>query len=405
MTVFTPTDAADIAALVAEAAAEARPLEIVSGGSKNALGRAQRSADVLDLSRVAGVVGYEPSELTLTVRPATPMAEIAALLDGHSQMLSFEPPDWSGLLGSDRNATLGGTIACGMAGPRRVRAGSARDLLLGFAAVNGRGEPWKAGGKVVKNVTGYDLCKLQTGAFGTLSVLTELTLKVMPRPETAATLLLKGLYDGEAMAAMAGALNTEHEVSAAAHLPGPAVERSGVLRDAGIAGAVTALRLEGPPVSVAYRLAALAALQGPAERLDAAQTARLWTEIGAVRPLLGPAACVWRICPTPSGAPTLAAELRGDFASAEILYDWGGGLVWLGLAAGDAGPDGGAALVRGAVRRTGGHATLIAAPEILRASVPVFEPLDAAHRELCRRVKTGFDPLGVLNPRRMYEGF
>ncbi len=409
MSVFQPSDAAEAAEVVAWAAAEGRSLEIVAGGSKRGLGRPPRSDHRLDVSRLAGIVDYDPAELILTARAATPMAEIEAELKAKRQMLAFEPPEWGSLIGGDGEPTgeptLGGVLACNLAGPRRVRAGAARDYFLGFSAINGWGDIWKAGGKVVKNVTGYDMCKLQAGAYGTLSVLTEVTLKVMPRPETACTILLQGMADEIAVPELSKALNTPYEVSAAAHLPAPAARRSAVEAVAEGLGAVTALRLEGPAPSVAFRAKAIESLFGHGLRLDAAETVRLWAEIGQVRPLLPSGAqCVWRLCPTPTLAPAAANALRSQFASAEVFYDWGGGLVWLSLEADEAGPDGGAPRVRAAMREAGGHSTLVVAPDDVRARVAVFEPLEGALAALTKRVKSGFDPRGVLNPGRMYEG-
>ena len=407
MTAFQPSDAAAAAEVVAWATGEGQSLEIVAGGSKRGLGRPPRSDHRLDLSRLAGIVDYDPAELILTARAATPMAEIEAELEAKRQMLAFEPPDWRGLIDGEATGepTLGGVLACNLAGPRRVRAGAARDYFLGFSSINGWGEIWKAGGKVVKNVTGYDMCKVQAGAYGTLSVLTEVTLKVMPRPETACTILLQGMADEIAMPELSQALNTPYEVSAAAHLPAPAARRSAVAGVAEGGGAVTALRLEGPAPSVAFRAKAIESLFGRGLRLDAAETGRLWAEIGQVRPLLpSGAVCVWRLCPTPTSAPVVSNALRAQFASAEVFYDWGGGLIWLSLEADEAGPDSGASRVRAAMREAGGHSTLVVAPDDVRARVAVFEPLEGALASLMKRVKSGFDPGGVLNPGRMYEG-
>jgi glycolate oxidase FAD binding subunit len=409
MAIMTPADTADAQQMIAASAADRRPLEIRAGGSKQALGRSERPDDVLDISRLCGVIDYEPSELILTVRAATPMAEIEALLDGHGQMLSFEPPDWRALLGATDagQGTLGGVVACNLAGPRRVRAGAARDYVLGFSAINGRAEVWKAGGKVVKNVTGYDLCKLQTGAFGTLSLLTDLTLKVMPKPQTACTLVLTGLDDAAAIDALARALNTPHEVSAAAHLPASAAARSSVLRATGLTGPATAIRLEGPAPSVAFRRDALATLfeaLGHAAPLEADDTATFWAEVGGVRALLGSAPVIWRLCPPPSDAPALVEHLKARLDEAEVVYDWGGGLVWLALHAPDVEGDSGAVVIRQTLGHFGGHATLIAAPQRVRASTPVFDPLPAPLRALQARVKSGFDPLGLFNPGRMHQG-
>ncbi len=405
MTDFQPSDAAEAAEIVAWAAAESQPLEIVAGGSKRRLGRPPRAEHRFDVSRLTGIVDYELAELILTARAATPMAEIESQLDAKRQMLAFEPPDWRGLLGGGGEPTLGGVLACNLAGPRRVRAGSARDYFLGFAAINGWGDVWKAGGKVVKNVTGYDMCKLQAGAYGTLSVLAEVTLKVMPKPETACTILLQSMADEIAIPELSQALNTPHEVSAVAHLPASIARRSSVATVAEGLGAVTALRLEGPAPSVASRGKAIESQFGRGLRLDAAETGLLWAEIGQVRPLLKTGAqCVWRLCPTPTSAPAVVNALRKRFASTEAFYDWGGGLVWLSLDADEAGPDGGAALVRAAMNQAGGHATLVVASDDVRATAAVFEPLQGALAALNRRIKSGFDPRSVLNPGRMHEG-
>jgi glycolate oxidase FAD binding subunit len=405
MSMLMPSDARQTAEAIAWAAAEGGSLEIVAGGAKRALGRPMKTDHVLDVSRLKGIVDYEPAELILTARPGEPLATIDAELAKKRQMLAFEPPDWRALLGGQGEQTLGGAIACNLAGPRRVRAGSARDFVLGISAVNGFGDLWKAGGKVVKNVTGYDMCKLQAGAYGTLSALTELTLKVMPKPETGCTIVLHGLADEVAIPALAEALNSPFEVSGAAHLPASAARRSKIGAVAAGLGAATVLRLEGPRPSVAYRADAMEALLGRGARLDEAETEAFWSEVGSVKPLLQSAPrIVWRLCPTPSGAPSVAHSILSSLPSAEFYFDWGGGLVWLSLDKDEAGTDAGAAIVRAAVKQAGGHATLIVAPEPVRASTPVFEPLEGPLAALSARVKRGFDPRGVLNPGRMHEG-
>jgi glycolate oxidase FAD binding subunit len=405
MPVLKPSDVQQTAETVAWAAAEGQSLEIVAGGSKRTLGRPVQTSYVLDVSGLAGIANYDPPELIVTARPGTPLAVIEEQLAVKQQMLAFEPPDWRKLLGGAGEPTLGGAIACNLGGPRRVRSGSARDYFLGFSAINGFGDIWKAGGKVVKNVTGYDMCKLQAGAYGTLSVLTEVTLKVVPKPETACTVLLHGYADEVAIPALAQALNSPFEVSAAAHLPASVARRSKIEAVAAGLGAVTALRLEGHRPSVAYRTEAIGKLLGHGAQLDAQETEALWKEIGSVRTLLEPGPrIVWRLCPTPSQAPAAFHSIARNYPSAEAYYDWGGGLIWLSLDAEDAGPDAGAGVVRAAARQAQGYATLIVAPEAVRASVPVFEPAGGALASLSARVKKGFDPRGILNPGRMYEG-
>ncbi len=324
-------------------------------------------------------------------------------------MLAFEPPGWQKMFetSAERTSepTIGGVVACNVGGPRRVRAGAPRDFFLGFSAVNGRGEIWKGGGKVVKNVTGFDVSKLLAGSFGTLSVLTEITLKVMPRPESECTILLHALADEVATAIMAKALNTPFEVSGVAHLPPAAARRASVPIVAQGLGAVTALRIEGPAPSAAFRAEALEGLFGRGDRLDNAASAQFWQEVGEARSLLPRGArVVWRLCPTPSQASAVASAIKARLPSAEAFFDWGGGLVWLSVDAAEAGADAGAAIVRGAMKSCGGHATLLVAPAATRENTAVFEPAPGALAALKARVKAGFDPHGVLNPGRMQEG-
>src|SRR5215208_3579259 len=245
MTRFSPANLDELREAVATALTAEEPVEIVAGGSKRGLGRPLQTPHALDLSRLSGIRDYAPSELVLTAGAATLLAEIGRVLSENNQMLAFEPPDWRGLLSTGEILpTLGGVLACNLSGPRRIEAGAARDHFLGFRAVSGRGEIFKAGGKVVKNVTGYDLCKLMAGSYGTLAALEEVTVKVLSRPETVATVLFSGVAPGPAVRLMSAALGSPHEVSGAAYLP------------AGIAGlneGRVALRVEGPAPSVTAR--------------------------------------------------------------------------------------------------------------------------------------------------------
>jgi glycolate oxidase FAD binding subunit len=399
-----PSTAPQLRDAIAWAAAEEATLEIVGGGTKRGLGRPLQASHTLDLSVMTGVVSYEPAELVLTARAGTRMSEIEALLQQNRQVLAFEPPNLAKLYGSNDGATIGGTVACNLAGPRRTKVGAARDHFLGMSGVSGRGEAFKAGGKVVKNVTGYDLCKLLAGSFGTLAVMDEVTLKVLPAPEKSRTVLVIGLDDARAIAAMAAALNSPFEVSGAAHLPAAIAARSAVsyLRKAG--GAVTALRIEGTAVSVAARCEGLRTLLrdfGTLEELHTMNSDALWREIRDVSPLLPDAGrVVWRVSVPPADGARVAAAISAARA-AEIFYDWGGGLLWIAT---DAAEDGGVAPIRAAVATTGGHATLIRAADALRAAVPVFEPQPGALGALAARVKDSFDPKRILNPGRMVAG-
>ncbi|HKS88322.1 MAG TPA: glycolate oxidase subunit GlcE [Stellaceae bacterium] len=394
-----PANVDELREAVAGALAAEEPVEIIGGGSKRGLGRPLQTPHTLDLSRLSGIRDYAPNELVLTAGAATPLAEIERALAEAGQMLAFEAPDWRRLLGSGGEPTLGGALACNLSGPRRLKAGAARDHFLGFRAVSGRGEIFKAGGKVVKNVTGYDLCKLMAGSYGTLAALEEVTVKVLPRPETEATVMLAGIAPEQAPAVMPAALGSPHEVSGAAFLPagyGCVSPRSVVLR------------VEGPAPSVAYRREALrdALTAGVSEIfIDRGVSAGLWQAIGNAGPLAGAKdRAVWRVSVAPSRGAALAEAVARQL-DAEWFLDWGGGLVWLAVPEAD---DAGAAAIRAAIRGPDGngtgHATLVKASPALRRAVAVFEPQPAPLAALSRRVKEAFDPKHILNPGRMVEG-
>lgn len=433
---LSPKSAEDVLAAVQEALAQEQPLEIVGRGTKRGWGRPVKSNRILDLSGLSGVTLYEPEELVLSAKAGTPMAEIEALLAQNKQMLAFEPPfffpsplggEGQGVRGEPRHTlgaepsppspppqggrgdTLGGIIACNLSGPRRIKAGAARDHFLGFHAVNGRGEAFKAGGRVMKNVTGYDLPKLLCGSFGTLAVMTEITMKVLPAPEKTRTVLLLGLDDTGARDAMAAALNSPHEVSGAAHLPRKVAARSavGYVRGAGVA--VTAIRVEGFGPSVEARCTALrellAGFAGAGkgiEELHSMNSVTLWREIRDVTPLLpDPMLDLWRLSvPPASGAPIMASLVMGEgFANDAYFYDWGGGLIW--LATPQAKPPATAAAIRALVQPTGGHATLMRAPEETREAIESFHPQEKALAALTEQTRQSLDPAGILNRDRM----
>ncbi|HEY4134846.1 MAG TPA: glycolate oxidase subunit GlcE [Alphaproteobacteria bacterium] len=404
MTSLRPESLKDLQDIVIDAAAHGRPMEIRGGGSKRGLGQPTAPDSRLELDGLSGIVSYDPAELVLTARAGTPLAEIEALLADKRQLLAFEPPTWRKLLGSDaRTPTLGGTLACNMSGPRRIKAGAARDHFLGFTAVNGFGESFKAGGQVVKNVTGYDLSKLMAGSYGTLAALAEVSIKVMPRHDESRSLLILGLDNEAAVAALADGLNAPHEVSAAAHLP-PAIAAHSALSAAFPGTPITALRLEGPPSSIAFRAQALRELfaaRGQLVDLQEAESERFWREISEVNDLLpGNDRAIWRLSLPPSASPKAMATVLRDI-DAIGYYDWGGGLLWLSVAAQ---ADGGAAVIRAAVASSGGHATLVRAPDALRAAVSAFQPQPAVLAALTRRVKDSFDPKRIFNPGRLYQG-
>jgi glycolate oxidase FAD binding subunit len=395
-----PRDARDVEDAVVWALAESKTLEVAGQGSKRGIGRPSQSDITLDLSGLTGVTLYEPEELVLSARAGTPIAEVQQLVASKDQELAFEPADYGPLLGrSAGTGTIGGALAANLSGPRRIRAGAARDHFLGVTAVSGRGETFKSGGRVVKNVTGYDLCKLMAGSWGTLGARTDVTNKTLPRAETETTLLLSGLDDRRAAQAMAEAMGSSCEVSGAAHLP---VQALGEMQGLFGGKSVTLLRLEGVAPSVSHRVAVLAALlkpYGASETLTQESSRVAWRAIRDVLPFTHDDRPVWRVSTAPMQGVDVAAEAAK--ADGAYFFDWAGGLIWIALPPSD---DAGSALIRPAVAKAGGHATLIRAPAAIRAAVAVFEPQDEGVAALTRRVKDSFDPKGILNPGRMWAG-
>jgi glycolate oxidase FAD binding subunit len=400
--ILKPRDAKEVEDAVQWALGNDKALEIAGQGTKRALGRPSQTDLTLDLSGLTGVTLYEPDELVLSARAGTPLAEIDALLGKNNQELAFEPADYGPLFGGKPGqGTLGGAIATNLSGPRRIKAGAARDHFLGLTAVTGRGDTIKSGGRVVKNVTGYDMCKLVAGSYGTLAAMTDITLKVLPRAELEATVLVEGLDDAAACLAMATALGSSADVSGAAHLPDHIASFfDGLPKPA----ASTVLRLEGFAPSVAHRKEALAALLkpfGPVTLIESEVSRALWRSIRNVKPFTGAAAHVrplWRISTGPAQAHRVVDLIT---PAAQMFYDWGGGLIWVAMPFEDE-PDAGS--IRGAVETLGGHATLVRAPAAVRATVGVFQPEEPALRALTKRVKESLDPKGVLNPGRMWAG-
>lgn len=445
MTTFTPQTETEVLNTVRWAVGEEETLEIVGHGSKRAIGRPMQAAHTIDLSGLSGITLYEPEELVLAARAGTPLAEIEALLAENGQQLAFDPMDYGPLLGrrgpsasaaklkegtegpgpsasaaklkegtedpgpsasaakleegrETLGGTLGGVLAANLSGPRRIRAGAARDHILGVRFVSGRGDLVKSGGRVVKNVTGYDLSKGMAGSWGTLGVFTELTFKVLPAAETETTLAVRGLTEEEAASAMAIAMGSPEDVSSAAHLP---LTVTGKVIGGALQGEPsTLLRLEGFAPSVAYRVGRLKDLLKPAGEIDEigeAQSRALWREIRDVAPFAdGSQRPVWRVSMAPMQACRMLDALRRH-AAADAFYDWQGGLLWIRMAhEAEAGP------LRGLMPKFGGgHATLVRAPEAMRAEVPVFEPQPPALAALSKRLKQEFDPKDILNPRRI----
>ena len=399
-----PDDVNQLQDAVQAAFGARKPLEIIAHGSKRGLGSPVRATATLDMSAFSGISLYEPEELVMSAAAATPLAEINATLAAQSQMLAFEPWDPAPLFGlAPGRGTIGGVMMAGLAGPRRIAAGSARDHLLGFKAVNGMGELFKSGGRVVKNVTGFDLSKLMAGSFGTLGVATELTFKVLPRPPKARTVVVFGQELEDAGKIMRAALGSAHEVSASAHLPAPSALLSEVGRIK-TGEAATLIRVEGPGPSVEHRARALKdqfSAFGAVDELHTENSVRLWREIRDQ--LVLPASegrQVWRLSVAPSDGPRVASLLLAQLGG-DVTLDWGGGLVWFSVASAD---DANKGIVRSIVTGVGGHAMVVRADDAVRERAGVFQPSDETIRQLSGRIKQAFDPENILNPGRLGAG-
>ncbi len=375
-----PESEEELAALVAGAEG---PLRVIGGGTRP-IGRPV-AGETLSVSRLAGVTLYEPGALTLVVKAGTPVREVEAVLAAEGQRLPFEPMDHRVLLGTEGEPTIGGVVAGNVSGPRRIQVGACRDFLLGVRFVSGEGKVIKSGGRVMKNVTGYDLVKLMAGSWGTLGVLTEVSFKVLAMPQAEATLIRRGQDAGAAVASLSAALGSPYDVSGAAHVT------AGVMEDE----ALTLVRVEGMAESVRYRAGRLG--EGW-ELVEGGQSAALWRRLRDVEPFAARPGAVWRVSVKPTDGPVLTDNLLAEGLEHAAIHDWGGGLVWLLV---EEEGDAGAALIRRQTAALGGHATLIRGSEELRARVPVFEPLSAPLAALSRGLKQKFDPRGILNPGLM----
>ncbi len=396
---LTPDSAEAVRDIVADALAREAGLNIIGNGSKRSLGHPFEAATTVSLSGLSGVVLHEPEELVLRARPGTPMDQLFRQLEQHGQMLAFEPPDYGPLLGElpDRG-TIGGVIAGNLSGPRRIKSGAARDHFLGFDAVSGRAEIFRSGGRVVKNVTGYDLSKLMCGSWGTLGILTDIILKVLPAPERTRTVLVDCAEAGAATRAMTLALSSPFDVSGAAWIPREFTARSAVSHVAGAQRGLIALRVEGMANSVLARCEAIRQIVSPfgdLEELHTTNSKTFWRELADARYLAeDPESVVWRISVPPSEAAAIHDTLHRELPARGWL-DWGGGLIWLAVAAG---ADAGAASIRREAERCGGHATLVRADTSLRQDIDVFQPEPPPLARLTRNIRDAFDPKRILNP-------
>ncbi len=388
--------------IVADAAARRLPLEILGAGTKQSMGRPVQAAAQVSLKGMLGTLIYEPNELVMSVRTGTTVAEVEAQLAQHGQMLPFEPIDLGPTLGHDagRN-TIGAVFATNLSGARRIYSGAARDHLLGVRAVTGHGELIRSGGRVMKNVTGYDVARGLCGSWGTLGLMTDVTFKVVPRSEATATLVLFGLPDEIAVEVMCKAVGTPFEITGATHLQQGPASRLWQSQVRGGGKAATALRLEASPASLAYRIDKLKSLlkaYGEMIVVDTQGSLEFWQEMRMLTAMHGSSNPLWRISTAAKAGPAVLAAIQ-RYMQVEAVYDWSGGLIWVEV---PASADAGATDIRRAVALHGGHATLVRGTLEVRSAIEVFHPLDPGLDRISRGLKSKFDPAGILNPGRMY---
>jgi len=388
--VLTPADEVQAAEIV-RSSQTAGAIDIVGGDTRRGFGRPRRGAQRLSTAKLSGIVFHEPAEMILRARSGAPMSVIEAALDAHKQILPFEPMDPRPLWGTTGEPTVGGLVACALSGPRRISAGAVRDSLIGLRFVNGAGEILNTGGRVMKNVTGLDLVKIQCGSHGTLGLILEATFKLLPRPETEATIVLRRHDDARSCEAMSRALGSPYSVSGAATI------HAGMGRDFPRA----LIRLEGFAESVAYRVERLQALLAefdPRHVLQQDDSRRLWRSVRDLDYLVEPRErAIWRVSVKPSLGAQLLERIGGTALASQL--DWAGGLVWIASEPTEAA----ATAIRTATRACGGHATLMRAEDSLRGRIDVFEPPTPWALAQAQKLKASLDPQGVFNAGRMYR--
>jgi glycolate oxidase FAD binding subunit len=403
--VYMPRNEVELAGFVQDAHAGRHALEICGFRSKREAGRPLNPAAVISCAKLAGITLYEPKELVISAKAGTPLYEVEAALAEHNQELPFEPADFSRIYGADAlAASVGGIAAMNISGPRRILRGAARDYMLGIQAINGEGWPIKSGGRVMKNVTGVDLVRGLSGSWGTLAVFTEVTFKVLPKARESRTVMFLGLSDEAASGVMSAALGTPYEVSGTIHLHGALTARLSDQEIAPAKTALTALRIEGEPRSLGYRMEKLRRELNPfgdTYELDAGRSQEFWSGIRSLSFLSGDfERPLWRITTAPSKAPLIVRALK-TFFEVNAAYEWSGGLIWLELPPSS---DASVTEIRRVLAEFEADSTLMRAPKAVRSSVEIFHPLPFANMKIVQALKNAFDPAGILNPGRMYAG-
>ena len=400
--ILKPSNEDDLQQIIKHCYKKDLPIQIVGTGTKNEIGKKLQCAKILDMSNISGIIEYKPEELYITVKAGTPIKLVQDELRKNNQHLAFEPTNFSEIFKKDSNeGTVGGTLSCNFSGSRRFKVGSGRDHILGFKGYNGRGEKIKSGGTVVKNVTGYDLSKLVTGSFGTLLVLSEITLKVLPLQTDIKTIIISGLALEHALGTMASSIASSNDPSGVVFYPG-SLRNNFVFNDLTHQGSITAIRIEGTKASTEQRIDNLFKNLNLEETkttiLDSTQSEIFWEDTRALKVFSKNQKNILRAVVPPSETVNLINRLKIFHPS--YFIDWGGSLIWLEL---DYLSNQKIDQIRKRVLDTGGYLTVIKSPANIKSSSEIFT-IDPIKFKISQNLKKSFDPKRIFNPGKMYTG-
>lgn len=402
VTIFKPNSENEISEFVKFCNQKNIPIEIKGSGSKSNIGRNFQSEKTIDLSGYSGIIKYEPEELYIKVKSGTPINEISRELEKHNQQLAFEPTDFGYIFNGKSNpGTIGGTMACNFSGPRRFKSGSVRDHVLGVKIITGRGDSVKSGGTVVKNVTGYDLSKIITGSYGTLAVISEISIKVLPKPPSIKSLIIHNAQLKKSLDYLNIALSSSSDISGAVFYPEYFNEKF-KLNDLVNKGPLTALRVEGVSSSIDDRVQKLidelGLLRDEINFLNDEQSRIFWSNTRDLKVFSNTDKNLIRIVTPPSETLNIINSLKK--ISSRYFIDWGGNLIWMEIEKINA------SIIKDInimTDKANGYFTIIKLDDSLKAGLDVFK-IDPIKFKISEKIKKSFDPKRILNPGKMYSG-
>ena len=399
---FAPKEEIEIQQIIKHCFKKNLPIEIVGSQTKRRIGKQLQCAKTLDMSNYSGIIDYKPEELYITVKAGTPLKEIQNQLKKNNQHLAFEPTNFSEIFKTSANeGTIGGTLSCNFSGSRRFKVGSARDHILGFKGFNGKGEKIKSGGTVVKNVTGYDLSKLITGSFGTLLVLSEITMKVLPLESYSKTIIVSDLSLEHGLAIMSSAIATSNDPSGAVYYPAN-FRNNFVFNDLTHPGSITAIRVEGTKISTNQRidnlLKELSLMDKKLTILDSTQSEIFWEDTRNLKVFSKNDTSLIRAVAPPAATLNLINRLKTFHPN--YFLDWGGSLIWIEL---DYLSSQKIDQIRQRIVETNGYMTVIKSKDNIKSSSEIFT-IDPIKFKISQNIKKSFDPKRIFNPGKMYTG-